>query len=102
MSAAANDPIPLCPDGKDEGGRTKGANSSSVNFILHPSREEHGMELLIVEDEPVIGKALRQGFREAGHECVWAKDGDKGWELARSQQFDAIILDLMLPGKRGL
>jgi two-component system OmpR family response regulator/two-component system copper resistance phosphate regulon response regulator CusR len=60
------------------------------------------MELLIVEDEPVIGKALRQGFREAGHDCVWAKDGDKGWELARSQQFDAIILDLMLPGKRGL
>src|SRR5258706_288210 len=50
------------------------------------------MELLIVEDEPVIGKALRQGFREAGHECVWAKDGDKGWELACSQQFDAIML----------
>src|ERR1700686_3394910 len=60
------------------------------------------MELLIAEDEPVIGKALRQGFREAGHACVWAKDGDKGWELSRSQQFDAIILDLMLPGKQGL
>lgn len=60
------------------------------------------MELLIVEDDPVIGKALRQGFREAGHDCVWAKDGDKGWELAHSQQFDALILDLMLPGKGGL
>lgn len=60
------------------------------------------MQLLIVEDDPVIGKALRQGFREAGHECLWAKDGDKGWELARSQQYDAIILDLMLPGKPGI
>jgi two-component system OmpR family response regulator/two-component system copper resistance phosphate regulon response regulator CusR len=60
------------------------------------------MELLIVEDDPVIGKALRQGFREAGYECVWARDGDRGWDLAHSQQYDAIILDLMLPGKRGL
>src|SRR5690242_21169947 len=67
-----------------------------------PRTEEPGMELLIVEDEPVIGKALRQGFREAGHDCVWAKDGDKGWELSKSQQYDAIILDLMLPGKAGL
>jgi len=60
------------------------------------------MQLLIVEDDPVIGKALRQGCREAGHECVWAKDGDNGWELSHSQQYDAIVLDLMLPGKRGL
>jgi len=60
------------------------------------------MHLLIVEDDPVIGKALRQGCREAGHECVWAKDGDNGWELSHSQQYDAIVLDLMLPGKRGL
>ena len=55
--------------------------------------EYPGMELLIVEDEPVIGKALRQGFREAGHNCVWAKDGDKGWELARTQQFFTILND---------
>ncbi|MGQ0633867.1 MAG: response regulator transcription factor [Planctomycetaceae bacterium] len=60
------------------------------------------MELLIVEDDPVIGKSIRQGLREAGHDCAWAKDGDKGWELAHSQQYDAIILDLMLPGKPGL
>src|SRR5262245_10203598 len=64
--------------------------------------EVDSMELLIVEDDPVIGKALRQGFREAGHDCVWAKDGDKGWELAHSQRYDAIVLDLMLPGKHGL
>lgn len=60
------------------------------------------MQLLIVEDDPVIGKALRQGCREAGHECVWAKDGDNGWDLSHSQQYDAIVLDLMLPGKRGI
>jgi len=60
------------------------------------------MNILIVEDDPVIGKSIRQGFNEAGHECIWARDGDKGKELAESQQFDAVILDLMLPGTPGL
>jgi two-component system OmpR family response regulator/two-component system copper resistance phosphate regulon response regulator CusR len=60
------------------------------------------MELLIIEDDAVIGKALRQGFTEAGHACVWAKDGERGLAQASTQQFDAIILDLMLPGKPGL
>ena len=60
------------------------------------------MELLIVEDDPLIGKALQKGFQETGHECVWARDGLRGLELARSKHFDAITLDLMLPGEPGL
>ena len=60
------------------------------------------MELLIVEDDPVIGKSLRQGLMEAGHGCVWTKDGDRGLDLAISQRFEAIILDLMLPGLPGM
>jgi two-component system OmpR family response regulator/two-component system copper resistance phosphate regulon response regulator CusR len=60
------------------------------------------MRLLVVEDDPVIGKALRKGFTEAGDDCAWAKDGERGLELARSQQFDAIVLDLLLPKQGGL
>src|ERR1700690_762257 len=60
------------------------------------------MELLVIEDDPLIGKALRKGFSEAGHSCMWAKEGQRGLELATGQQFDAIILDLMLPGRPGL
>jgi two-component system, OmpR family, response regulator len=60
------------------------------------------MKVLIVEDDPVIGKALHQGFAEAGHEGAWVKSGTRGLELARSQQFDAVILDLLLPGTPGL
>jgi two-component system, OmpR family, response regulator len=60
------------------------------------------MNVLIVEDDPAIGKPLRQWFKEAGLECVWATDGDKGLELASSQQFDVVVLDLMLPGRSGL
>lgn len=59
------------------------------------------MEMLVVEDDPVIGKALQKGLAEAGHGCVWVKDGAKGLEQARSQQFDAIVLDLMLPALPG-
>ncbi|MBI3836570.1 MAG: response regulator transcription factor [Planctomycetia bacterium] len=60
------------------------------------------MELLVIEDDPLIGKALRKGFSEAGHTCMWAKEGQRGLELALGQQFDAIVLDLMLPGRPGL
>lgn len=60
------------------------------------------MEILVVEDDPVIGKSLHKGFDEAGHKSVWVKDGQKGLQLARSQQFDVIVLDLLLPGQGGL
>jgi DNA-binding response OmpR family regulator len=59
-------------------------------------------ELLVVEDDNVIGKSLVQGFSERGHNCTWAKDGTKGLLSAQSQQFDAIILDLNLPGIPGM
>ena len=60
------------------------------------------MDLLVIEDDPVIGKSLRKGLLEAGHGCVWAKEGERGLELAAGQQFDAIVLDLMLPGRPGI
>jgi DNA-binding response OmpR family regulator len=59
-------------------------------------------ELLVIEDDPIIGKSLSQGFSEVGHNCTWSKEGVKGLQEARTQQFDAIILDLNLPGMSGL
>lgn len=60
------------------------------------------MQLLVVEDDVVVGRALRQGFSEADLECQWVRDGERGLELAKSQQFDAIVLDLLLPRRGGL
>lgn len=60
------------------------------------------MEILIVEDDPRIGKALERGCTDGGHACTWVKDGERGLEQARTQQFEAIILDLMLPTISGL
>ncbi len=60
------------------------------------------MNVLVVEDDPVIGKSLSKGLSEAGHGCVWVKDGKNGLEHCLSQRFDAILLDLLLPGIPGL
>jgi DNA-binding response OmpR family regulator len=60
------------------------------------------MQLLVVEDDPVVGRALQQGFSEADFDCQWVRDGERGLELAKTQQFDAIILDLLLPRRGGL
>lgn len=59
------------------------------------------MLLLVVEDDPVLGKAIQKGLMEARHECSWVRSGAKGLEEANSQRFDAIILDLMLPDLSG-
>ncbi len=60
------------------------------------------MNLLVIEDDPVMGKSLSKGLREAGHSCIWVKDGPHGLDQALSQRFDAILLDLLLPGVSGL
>lgn len=60
------------------------------------------MNILVIEDDPSIGRTLVQGFTEAGHPCQWAKNGNDGARLAAEQQADAIVLDLMLPGAPGL
>src|SRR4051794_23269992 len=65
-------------------------------------REVATMDILIVEDDPVIGKAVQQGLKEAGHECQWLKDSAGGLDAALSQKHQVIILDLMIPGESGL
>jgi len=66
------------------------------------SAGEGTMNILVIEDDPVIGKAVQKGLAEAGHECTWTKDGKEGLELAMSQKFDVVVLDLLLPGESGL
>lgn len=60
------------------------------------------MDVLIVEDDEVLGKAIRRGLEESGHRCLWVKNGARGYELAASQKSAAIILDLMLPDLPGM
>lgn len=67
-----------------------------------PMRFTAPLDLLVVEDDPVLGKALCRGLTEAGHHVTLVRNGRTGLEQARSQKFDAVILDLMLPDLPGL
>lgn len=60
------------------------------------------MEILFIEDDRGVGRAVHKGLNESGHHCVWIKNGEQGLEQARSQQFDAIVLDLLLPRMSGI
>jgi two-component system OmpR family response regulator len=60
------------------------------------------MHVLVIEDDRTIGKALERGLTEAGHECVWVKNGRRGLDEALSCHHDAVVLDLLLPEIRGL
>ncbi|MBL8850778.1 MAG: response regulator transcription factor [Planctomycetaceae bacterium] len=60
------------------------------------------MNILIIEDDPVLGRALRQGLEESGHACEWSRNGLRGVEQALAQKSDAIVLDRMLPDVSGL
>jgi DNA-binding response OmpR family regulator len=60
------------------------------------------VRLLLVEDNKQLSRALRQGLEEEGFAVDLAEDGDEADHKARSTNYDAIILDLMLPKKDGL
>ncbi|MEO6024290.1 MAG: heavy metal response regulator transcription factor [Burkholderiales bacterium] len=59
------------------------------------------MRVLIVEDEKKMGDYLRQGLTENGFVVDLARDGMDGQHLALTEEYDLIILDVMLPGIDG-
>jgi two-component system response regulator MprA len=59
------------------------------------------VKLLVIEDEPRMLALLCRGLSEEGHNVVCASDGSEGWELAHAYEFDAIVLDIMLPKMNG-
>jgi len=59
------------------------------------------MRLLVVEDYLPLLKSMEQGLREAGFAVDVAADGAAGLSLARTIEYDVVVLDLMLPGVPG-
>jgi len=60
------------------------------------------MRILVIEDDPGIASFVINGLREAGHLVEHAADGKDGLFLATSNDYDALIVDRMLPGVDGL
>ncbi len=60
------------------------------------------MHLLIVEDDHALGEALSTGLRQLGHVVDWFRDGAQADAALASAPFDAVVLDLGLPGGDGM
>jgi len=58
--------------------------------------------VLVIEDEPRISSFLVKGLERDGCDVVAAEDGEVGGFLATSERFDAVVLDIGLPGTSGL
>lgn len=63
--------------------------------------EASNMKILIVEDEQKTGDYLKQGLSEAGFMVDLARDGLDGLHLALTDDYDLVVLDVMLPGLNG-
>jgi len=59
------------------------------------------VRLLVVEDELRLGAALKRGLTAEGMVVDIATDGPRGLEAARHGDYDAVVLDVMLPGMSG-
>lgn len=59
------------------------------------------MKILIVEDEMVLSKVLKEKFEHSDFECEVASDGEMAVTMAKSFKPDIIVLDLVLPKKNG-
>ncbi|MCX7909264.1 MAG: response regulator transcription factor [Ignavibacteria bacterium] len=59
------------------------------------------MRILVVEDEKKLANFIKHGLEEEKYIVEVANDGNKGLELAMNNHYDAILLDVMLPGKDG-
>src|SRR5438093_4596083 len=60
------------------------------------------MRVLVVEDEVKVANALKEGLEDERYEAVVAHTGEDAFFRINTEQFDIILLDVMLPGRDGL
>jgi two-component system copper resistance phosphate regulon response regulator CusR len=60
------------------------------------------VRVLLVEDEPRVAHFIAKGLRERGYAVDMARDGEEGLYKAEVNEYDLVVLDLMLPSKDGL
>jgi two-component system response regulator TctD len=60
------------------------------------------VRILLVEDSEDIGDAMASKLRLSGHAVEWLRDGEEAAAVALREEFDALVLDINLPGRSGL
>src|SRR5918996_5624741 len=74
-----------------------------LSTIIHPPSSYHlAMRVLVVEDEQKVADALREGLEGEKYDVVVERTGEAAFFRVNTEMFDAILLDLTLPGRDGL
>ena len=60
------------------------------------------MRVLVVEDEPKVAAAIKEGLEGNSYSVAVTHTGEEGFFLASSERFDLVVLDVMLPGRNGV
>src|SRR5512147_3087490 len=60
------------------------------------------MRILLIEDDPMIGKGLREALQDAGMSVDWTKNGEDGEAALSAGGYTLVLLDIGLPGKSGI
>ncbi len=60
------------------------------------------MRILLIEDDDRIAKPLAEDLKHQHHVVEIARDGMEGWQYAQADNYDLILLDLMLPKLDGI
>lgn len=60
------------------------------------------MRVLLAEDDPLVGEAVRVALRHEGYNVDWTRDGDEAALAAELHEYGLVVLDLGLPGRDGL
>lgn len=64
--------------------------------------KEPAARILVVEDEPTVRRSLERGLSAEGYAVVASSTGEDGFFRATTERYDAVVLDIMLPGRSGL
>jgi len=60
------------------------------------------MRILVVEDERKIAEALKKGLEAEGYQVTIASSGEDGFFCLTTEEYELMLLDLMLPGRDGI
>lgn len=60
------------------------------------------MKVLVIEDDPTVGRFVKRGLEEQRYTVDLVTDGDEGEQLAATQPYDLVVLDLRLPKRSGI
>ncbi|WP_458767962.1 response regulator transcription factor [Vibrio sp. RC27] len=78
------------------------SSMGQMRYFISLIKVSHSMKILLVEDEQKIADFVCEGLRTKHFTVTHCSDGNRGYEVAKENRHDVIVLDIMLPGRDGL